>query len=103
MIENIIISKLEKIEQLSMLAAKNVLTIEDASILTGLAKSSIYRMTSQRQIPHSKRGNSLYFNRKELEDWMLEYRVKTKKECDQEAAAYFANDQRTSQRHSKRR
>ncbi len=101
MIENIIISKLEKIEQLSMLAAKKVLTIEDASILTGLAKSSIYRMTSQRQIPHSKRGNSLYFDRKELEDWMLEYRVKTTKECEREAATYLANDHHTSHRHRK--
>ncbi len=89
MIENIIISKLERIEQFSMLAAKNVLTLEDASILTGLAKSTIYRLTSQKQIPHSKRGNSLYFDRKELESWMLEYRVKTNKECDQEAAAFL--------------
>ncbi len=103
MIENIIISKLEKIEQLSMLAAKNVLTIEDASVLTGLAKSSIYRMTSQRQIPHSKRGNSLYFDRKELENWMLEYRVKTTKECEQEVAACLADGNRTSHRQSKRR
>ncbi len=86
MIEELIISKLEKIEQLSMLAAKNVLTLDDAHSLTGISKSTLYKMTSKKEIPHSKRGNTLYFDRKELENWMLENRVKTVKECEQEAS-----------------
>lgn len=89
MIEDVIIAKLERIEQYSMIAAKNVLTIDDAKFLTGLAKSTLYRLSSQKQIPHSKRGNTLYFDRKELEAWMLEYKVKTVKECEHEAAAYY--------------
>jgi predicted DNA-binding transcriptional regulator AlpA len=41
-----------------------------AKEITGLSESRIYALVSARQIPHSKRGNKLYFNRADLLAWV---------------------------------
>jgi excisionase family DNA binding protein len=46
------------------------MSVEEASKLTGLAKNTLYRLCSKRQIPHSKMMSKLRFNRVELEKWM---------------------------------
>lgn len=87
--EEIIMQKLAEIEQNSLLAAKNVLTLNDVAKLTGLSKSHIYKLTCSRQIPHYKpNAKALYFDRKEIEDWQRQNRVMTTAEAEQEAIAY---------------
>ncbi|MBL7871379.1 MAG: helix-turn-helix domain-containing protein [Cyclobacteriaceae bacterium] len=49
--------------------SKPYLGLDEASEFTGLSKSTIYRLTSQKQIPHIKRGR-LLFNRAELTSWI---------------------------------
>lgn len=44
--------------------------IELAQQITGLSKSRVYMLVSKRGIPHSKRGNKLYFNRADLLAWV---------------------------------
>lgn len=44
--------------------------IELAQEITRLSKPRIYALVSARGIPHSKRGNKLYFNRAELLAWV---------------------------------
>lgn len=69
--EKEILLKLERIEQNTLLAAKQVLTFDDVAILTGLSKSTLYKLTSQGKIPHYKpSGKMVYFDRKELEKWL---------------------------------
>ena len=80
--------KLNQILVYSLLSAKNVLTIDDVSLLTGLSKSHLYRLTCNHEIPHYKRAKMLYFDRKELEDWMKQNRVATQQEAEQAAIAY---------------
>lgn len=46
--------------------------IELAMEITRLSKSRIYALVQQRGIPHSKRGNKLYFNRAKLLEWVEE-------------------------------
>lgn len=46
------------------------LSLEEACELTDLSKSTLYRMTSEKQIPHIKRGGKLLFNRIELIEWL---------------------------------
>lgn len=41
-----------------------------AQEITRLSKARIYALVSAREIPHSKRGNKLYFNRAELLAWV---------------------------------
>jgi len=47
-------------------------SIELAVKVLDLAKPTIYALVSKGQIPHSKRGNRLYFNRTELLAWIAE-------------------------------
>lgn len=46
--------------------------IELAREVTRLSKPRLYALVSARGIPHSKRGNKLYFSRAELLAWVAE-------------------------------
>ena len=48
--------------------------IELAQEITRLSKPRIYALVSARGIPHSKRGNKLYFDRPALLAWVAEGR-----------------------------
>lgn len=82
-----IIARLDKLEKLTLLSAKKVLTIEDVSALTGLSKARIYTLCSNKEIPHYKQGK-LYFKRDEVENWQTANRVSTKMEIASKAALY---------------
>lgn len=53
--------------------------IEVATDETGLTSHSIYRLVSERKIPHSKKGGRLYFSRKALQKWIEEGQRSIKK------------------------
>lgn len=53
--------------------------IDLAVEITRLSKSRIYALVQQRGIPHSKRGNKLYFNRADLLAWVEEGKRQEKK------------------------
>ena len=73
-----LIELLQRLERNTLLAAKRVLNIEDAALLTGLTVQHLYKLTSARQIPFSKpNGKQVYFDKEELENWMRKGRVKT--------------------------
>lgn len=57
--------------------AKEILNVNEASDLTGLARQTLYGMTSQRTIPFFKKGKRILFKRSELEHWLLENRQQT--------------------------
>ena len=87
--EEVIMNKLNAIERYALLGAKQVLTIEDVALLTGLSKSHLYKLTCSRRIPHYKpSGRQMYFDRAEIEAWMKQNRVNTQAEAEQEAFAY---------------
>lgn len=86
--------KLNQILVYSLLSSKNVLTLADTALLTGLSKSHLYRLTCNHEIPHYKRAKMLYFDRKELEDWMKQNRVATRQEIEQQAINYVVTGNR---------
>lgn len=62
---------LDRIESLSRLTAKKVLSIEDVEILTNLKTQTIRKLVRQRKLPcYRPNKNILYFKRSEIEDWM---------------------------------
>jgi excisionase family DNA binding protein len=73
--------RLEAIEnrlKMAGLASKEVLTFEEAANFTGMSRSYLYKLTSTKQVPHYKpSGKMVYFNRAELEAWLLSRRVDT--------------------------
>jgi len=73
------------------LASKEVLTFKEAVAYTGYTKSYIYRLVSNKIIPHSKpNGKTLFFERKELERWLMSKRYSSINE-NQEKARKFLN------------
>lgn len=82
--------QLNRIEQNTLLAAKNVLDMDDVAALTGLSKSYIYKLTCRKEIPYYKpNGKLCYFDRKEIEEWQKQNRVLTSAEAEQQAAKYI--------------
>lgn len=75
-IVDMIMKQLADIRKFSLLAAKNVLDIDDMVALTGLSKSYIYKLTSRKEIPYYKpNGKLIYFDRQEVENWMRQNKV----------------------------
>jgi excisionase family DNA binding protein len=55
-----------------------------------LSQSHLYKLTSAGSIPHYKpNGKKLYFNREELDQWLLRNRNATNDEIEQQAADYL--------------
>ncbi len=86
----LISERLDRIERLTLIAAKPVLDLTEAAMFTGYSKDHIYRLTCGREIPHYKQSRKLYFRKTELEEWMTSQRVKTNAEIDCQAATYCA-------------
>lgn len=82
--------KLDRIERISLVGVKNVLDLQEAVILTGFSKGQLYRLTSNKQIPHFKKNQKLYFKKSELEDWMLENKVMSEAEINSRASTYVS-------------
>ena len=85
-----LMAQLQRIEENTRLAAKRVLTISDVAMLTGLSVSYRYKMTSAKQLPfYRPNGKCIFFNREEIEDWMLQNRANTIDEAEQQASKYL--------------
>ena len=69
---------------------KNVLRFNEACKFLELSQSHLYKLTSTGTIPHYKpNGKKIYFNRAELEQWLLSNRVDSQDEIEQQAADYL--------------
>ena len=47
-----------------------MMTMDEACQFIGKKRSTMYSLTSERRIPYHKRGNKLYFFKKELVEWI---------------------------------
>ena len=83
-------SRLDRIERLALIGANNVLSLEETSELTGFSIGHLYRLTSQKQIPHFKKNRKLYFLKSDIEEWLTEQRVLTNSEIESKATTYMA-------------
>lgn len=88
-----VMERLKAIERMTLLAAKNVLVLDDVALLTGYFKKYLRLLIARREIPHYRRGNRLYFSRDEIDEWMLEQRVPTNGEIEVQAVGYITNKQ----------
>lgn len=67
------------------------LSIKEAASFLRLKLTTMYEKTSRKLIPHFKKGNKLYFNRAELEDWIRKGKVKTASDIESEAIVHVMN------------
>ena len=88
-IEQKVLDSLLKIEN-SLFNSKSILNIDEVSDFTGISKSTIYKLTSSREIPHYKKAKHLVFDREEISDWIKSNKIYTKEEIDNEASTYVS-------------
>lgn len=93
MSEDYIIQKLNSIEKMlteQNMLKKEVLTFNEAAIYLDVSHSHLYKMTSTGVIPSYKpNGKKLYFNRSELDSWLLSNKQLSQEEIEQQAANYL--------------
>ena len=83
-----VLKELKELKNMALLGAKQVLTMGEAALLTGLSRSHLYKLCCYKKIPHWKAdggGKYTYFDRSELNAWMLGNRIKTNDELETEA------------------
>ena len=86
----IIVERLANIESL-LLSSKVVLTFNEVAIYTGLSKSYLYKLTATGGIPcYKPSGKVLYFNKTELDEWMMQNRKVPSSELETKANTYLA-------------
>ncbi|EDB5228013.1 MULTISPECIES: helix-turn-helix domain-containing protein [Gammaproteobacteria] len=68
-------------------AQKEVLSAEECAELLGVSVSYVYRLTSEKRLPHYKpQGKKIYFKRDELLDWLLSHRISPDAELNEHVA-----------------
>lgn len=81
--------------QQSESAPGKVMSLTECAKYTGLCEQTLYRKTSAGQIPHSKRAGRLFFDRAQVDAWLLEKEVPTKSDLSNKADAYLAKAKRS--------
>lgn len=88
-----IIEKLNSIEKLiveQQTMQKQVLNFNETCKYLELSQSHLYKLTSTGAIPHYKpNGKKIYFNRPELDQWLLRNRIESQDEIEQQAANFL--------------
>tara|TARA_R110000822_G_C14944437_1_gene454120 strand:+ start:195 stop:482 length:288 start_codon:yes stop_codon:yes gene_type:complete len=90
----LIFDRLDRLEKL-LTAHKEVLTFEEACDYTGISRSYLYKLTSSGNIPHSKpNGKMIFFEKKKLNDWLLQNSRKSKTDLENEALRHTIKNRR---------
>lgn len=88
-----IFEKLESIERMLIeqnLLKKEVLNFTETAVYLEVSHSHLYKLTSSGTIPAYKpNGKKLYFNRKELDTWLLSNKQMSTAEVEEQADNYL--------------
>lgn len=81
--------RLSRIENM-LLSQKTVLNFDETAVYTGLSKSHLYKLTSTGGIPcYKPTGKKLYFDKEELDEWMLRNKKLSQDEIDDKAENFL--------------
>jgi excisionase family DNA binding protein len=72
-----------------LLSQKTVLNFDEVAAYTGLSKSYLYKLSCSGGIPcYKPQGKHIYFNKLEIDSWLLQNRKATTSELDSQAATF---------------
>ena len=76
MADSRIIAAIEEVKAYALLAAKEMLTVEDAALLTGFKPSYIRKMAQEGRLPYYKPfGKQIFFKKSEITQLLQDKRV----------------------------
>ena len=91
------LERIEKMLEAQNIGNKKVLNIDELAQYTRMSKQYLYKLTSKNKIPYSKpNGKTLFFNKEEIDTWLLTNRQATEDELINEAEQYRASLKRNS-------
>ena len=91
--QDLIISKLDSIEDLLKSKSEQILTFPQALDYLGASKSFLYKLTSKRKIKHFKpNGKKIYFRKSDLDDWLLQNPCKSQMDLEEESLNYISQN-----------
>jgi excisionase family DNA binding protein len=97
-----LLSTMKRIEDLllknGIADEEEILNIEQACSYMNLSKSAMYKKTTTGEIPHIKYGKYLRFEKKALKEVMLQYRIKSNAQIEQEAINYITQNHLVSKK-----
>ncbi|TXD53643.1 MULTISPECIES: helix-turn-helix domain-containing protein [unclassified Polaribacter] len=65
-----------------------IMNLKQLANYLSISTSNIYKLTGSRNIPHSKNGKKLYFEKSILDAWFLKNTIMTNDDLEQEALKY---------------
>ena len=68
--EQEILTELRRINE-SILTQKSILDIDELARYINISKQTLYKLTANHSIPHSKVGKKLFFDKKSIDAWIL--------------------------------
>lgn len=82
--------RLERIERLFTLAFKKALNVADVALLLGVSESRVRHMAREGCLPYSKPNGKLYFDKEDIERYLLADRQPSKAEIKSLATTRLA-------------
>lgn len=70
------------------LCQKEIFNFDEAAAYLSMSKSTLYKLTAKKEIPHYKPNRFVFFERSELDNWIRAAAVKTEEQLSQEAIDY---------------
>lgn len=90
--EKIILKKLKEIELKIVFTGKELLNLDEACLYMGISRSYMYKLTSSNQLTYYKpNGKVLFFDKKDLINWMTRNKIKSKDELNDDVNIYVSN------------
>lgn len=86
-------AKIDALSQSVSINQKQVWTLDEFSIYSGIKKSYLYKLVMQRKLPvYKPNGKSIFLKSDECIDWLLRNKIKTASEQDVAAATYVTTN-----------
>lgn len=71
------------------LCQKEIFNFDEAAAYLSMSKSTLYKLTSRKEIPHYKPNRFVFFEKAELDKWIRASVVKTDGQLNDEANSYI--------------
>ncbi|MEH1007469.1 helix-turn-helix domain-containing protein [Winogradskyella sp. ECml5-4] len=66
-----------------------LMNVKEVAAYLSITPSAIYKLTSTREIPHSKRGKRLYFQKDEINNWIILHKQYTNDDIERVSSDYL--------------
>ncbi len=75
-------------------AGKTIFNLQQFCEYTGLSKQTAYKLTAKALVPHAKRGKRVFFEKSQVDAWLLQNRIGGTSEIGQKANEYLTDHRR---------